>query len=75
MSTNFRLELVEPSAKKVEGQQFFFSLSPTFLSRTESKKYLFSKRLYKLQAKINGHAVEKENTEIFPSSIYNFLPM
>ena len=27
VSTNFRLELVEPSAREVEGQQFFLALS------------------------------------------------
>ena len=46
MSTNFRLELTEqPSARKVEGQQFFQSSDRS------------SRRLYKLQAKISGHAV------------------
>ena len=27
MSTNFRLELIEPSAREVEGQQFFITLT------------------------------------------------
>ena len=74
MSTDFRLERIEPSARDVRCQQFFgalnparfescslllFFLTPAILSRPESKKYkyLFSRQLYKLQAKICGHVV------------------
>ena len=76
MSTNFRLELIEPSARDVEGQQLFLSsnvalfrvsldysyvlfTTPPIFSLAPSKKikYRSSRLLYKLQAKISGHAV------------------
>ena len=80
MSTNFRLEFIEPSARDVEGQQFFLtsdavsglarfepcsllliSLTPPLFALDHStiNKHLSSRRLYKLQAKISGHAVQQ----------------
>ena len=77
VSINFRLELIEPSARDVEGQQVFFSSDtvsslarlepyslllphspPPLFSLKQSPKihYLSIRRLYKLQAKISGHA-------------------
>ena len=74
VSNNFRLELIKPPAREVEGQQFYSSDSVSRLARfapcslllssfapalhSRSKiKYLSSRRLYKLQVKISGHAV------------------
>ena len=57
---------------KVEGQQYFlaltlglghFILSP--LDMSPENKYLFSRRLYKLQAKITGQAVSLCITVLF----------
>ena len=50
VSTNFRLELTEPSAGELEGQQFF-KLWPALLSRPESRK------INTFQAKIRRHVV------------------
>ena len=69
VSTNFCLELIDPFAREVEGQQFFSSdavlslvrlepCSNTLLStRRDPKIYLSSLWLYKLRAIISGHAV------------------
>ena len=74
MSTNFRLELIEPSAREVEWQQFFLALAlfrgmffsslapPRSSLSTRVKKNLSSRRLFKLEVKISGHAVESENS-------------
>ena len=61
MSTNIRLELIDPSARDVERRQVFFSSDAvSSLARFDPKyKYLSSKWLYKLQAKKSGHAVCK----------------
>ena len=71
MSTNYRLDIIEPSAREFEGKQFFRSseavsslarfvscslLRPLSSLSTRVKK-LSSRRLYKLQAIISGHAV------------------
>ena len=67
VSSYFRLELVEPSAREVEGQHslshvlFSSPNSPPlyFLDQSPKIKYFYSRRLYKLQAKISGQAVDR----------------
>ena len=55
-SIKFRLELIETSAREV----FFSSDAVSSLARFDPKyKYLSSKWLYTLQARISGHAVCK----------------
>ena len=50
---------MEPSAREVEGQQFFWALALIRVWLGPKNKYLFNRQLYKLQAKISGHAVGK----------------
>ena len=77
VSTNFRLMLINPSARDGEGQQFFFGLTLfrvtiglskvlfSFLARPGSKKTETSSRLFdKRQAKISADTLCEDDIQL-----------